>query len=106
MWKKPYDESVRLYRHRDCIRTTCVYCLRLRSAEIAGSGPCNNGGVEEARWKDLRRFGPQIYALLRIVAGLLFACHGIQKLFGLLGGTPVVLASQMGLAGVIEIVGG
>jgi putative oxidoreductase len=51
----------------------------------------------------LGRFAPQIYALLRIVVGLLFACHGIQKLFGLLGGTPVVLASQLGLAGVIEL---
>jgi putative oxidoreductase len=54
----------------------------------------------------LGRFAPQIYALLRIVAGVLFACHGVQKLFGLLGGTPVVLASQLGLAGVIELVGG
>jgi len=54
----------------------------------------------------LGRFAPQIYALLRIVAGLLFACHGAQKLFGILGGTPVVLASQLGLAGVIELVGG
>ena len=54
----------------------------------------------------LGRFAPQIYALLRIVAGLLFACHGAQKLFGVLGGTPVVLASQLGLAGVIELVGG
>jgi putative oxidoreductase len=54
----------------------------------------------------LGRFSPQIYAILRIVAGLLFACHGIQKLFGLMGGTPVVLASQLGLAGVIELVGG
>jgi putative oxidoreductase len=54
----------------------------------------------------LGRFAPQIYALLRIIAGLLFACHGAQKLFGILGGTPVVLASQLGLAGVIELVGG
>jgi putative oxidoreductase len=54
----------------------------------------------------LGRFAPQFYALLRIVAGLLFACHGAQKLFGVLGGQQVTLASQMGLAGVIEFVGG
>jgi len=54
----------------------------------------------------LGRFAPQIYAVLRIVAGLLFACHGAQKLFGALGGQQVPLMSMMGLAGVIELVGG
>ncbi len=53
----------------------------------------------------LGRFAPQLYALLRIVSGLLFACHGLQK-FGLFGGQPVPLMSQFGLAGVIELVGG
>jgi putative oxidoreductase len=54
----------------------------------------------------LGRFAPYFYGLLRIVAGLLFACHGAQKLFGVLGGQQVQLASQFGLAGVIELVGG
>ena len=54
----------------------------------------------------LGRFAPQIYALLRIVAGLLFAQHGAQKLFGVLGGQQVSITSQFGLAGVIELVGG
>jgi putative oxidoreductase len=54
----------------------------------------------------LARFAPYFYALLRIVAGLLFAQHGVQKLFGLLGGTAVPLVSQRGLAGVIETFGG
>jgi putative oxidoreductase len=56
--------------------------------------------------KTLGKFSPQIYALLRIVAGLLFAQHGAQKLFGALGGEAVQLASRAGLAGVIELVGG
>jgi putative oxidoreductase len=55
--------------------------------------------------KVLRRFEPYAYALLRIVAGLLFAFHGFQK-FGLLGGQMVPLASLMGAAAVIETVGG
>ena len=54
----------------------------------------------------LGRFAPQIYALLRIVAGLLFAQHGAQKLFGVLGGQQVSITSQFGLAGAIELVGG
>ena len=56
--------------------------------------------------KLLSPYRPHIYALLRIVAGLLFAQHGAQKLFGALGGRAVELMSQMGLAGVLEFVGG
>lgn len=55
----------------------------------------------------LGRYSPHLYALLRIVAGLLFAVHGAQKLFGVPGDrSPVPLASLMGLAGIIEFVGG
>ena len=49
---------------------------------------------------------PWAYQLLRIVAGLLFAFHGAQKLFGILGGQRVALVSQFGLAGIIEFFGG
>ena len=54
----------------------------------------------------LGRFAPQIYALLRVVSGLLFAVHGAQKLLGVLGGQQAPITSQFGLAGVIELVGG
>jgi putative oxidoreductase len=46
------------------------------------------------------------YALMRVMTGLLFAEHGVQKVFGLLGGTRVQLVSQAGLGGVIELVAG
>jgi putative oxidoreductase len=52
----------------------------------------------------LASFAPHAYAILRIIAGLLFVCHGGQKLFGWFGGQPVPLASLFGLAGIIEIV--
>lgn len=53
----------------------------------------------------------QIFALFRIVTGILFASHGAQKLFGVLGGMSgqgdaAPLASLMGLAGIIEFFGG
>jgi putative oxidoreductase len=55
----------------------------------------------------LGRFSPHLYALMRFVAGLLFAVHGAQKLFGFPGDRPAAnLASLMGLAGTIEFVGG
>jgi putative oxidoreductase len=56
--------------------------------------------------KMLGRFSPFFYALLRIVAGLAFAEHGAQKLFGVLGFRAVPLMSQMGVAGIVEFVGG
>lgn len=54
----------------------------------------------------LARFESVTYAAFRVVAGFLFLFHGLQKLFGMYGGTQMPLASQMGLAGVIELVGG
>ena len=54
----------------------------------------------------LRRFEPYAYAALRIVAGLLFLFHGLQK-FGVLGGQLTLPpVSLIGLAAVIETVGG
>ena len=56
--------------------------------------------------KILRRFEPYAYAALRIVAGLLFLFHGLQK-FGVLGGQlSLPPVSLIGLAAIIETVGG
>lgn len=54
----------------------------------------------------LGKYSSHLYALMRIVVGLLFACHGSQKLFGIPGSKPVQLASLDGVAGVIELVCG
>jgi putative oxidoreductase len=55
------------------------------------------------RW--LGKYSDLCYGLMRIVAGLLFACHGAQKLFGLFGGIGQA-SPLMTTAGVIEFVGG
>lgn len=55
----------------------------------------------------LGRYSPYFYALLRIVAGIMFAMHGSQKLLGWPGDRPPVqLTSLMGVAGLVELVGG
>ena len=56
--------------------------------------------------KLLEKCSPHIYSIMRVVVGFLFACHGVQKLFGVLGGTANPVFSLMGLAGIIEFVGG
>ena len=54
----------------------------------------------------LGRFAEPAYALLRIVAGVLFMMHGAQKLLGMFGGQQVPMMTQPWVAGVIEVVGG
>lgn len=51
---------------------------------------------------------PQVLSLLRIVAGLMFMQHGTQKIFGFPEAArgPFDLMSQMGIGGVLELVGG
>jgi putative oxidoreductase len=48
-----------------------------------------------------------VFTALRIITGALFACHGMQKLFGWPpGGHTIAIASQVGVGGVIELVCG
>lgn len=46
------------------------------------------------------------YALLRIVAGLLFCFHGVQKIFGVLTEFHPPVGSQLWIGGLIELVAG
>ncbi len=50
----------------------------------------------------LSHFEEPVYAVLRIVAGLMFALHGPQKLLGWFGGEVVATGSQMWIGGLIE----
>lgn len=59
----------------------------------------------------LARLQPQLLSILRIVSGLVFMQHGVQKIFGWLGGMggpgqTVDYLSLMGFAGFLEVVGG
>ena len=53
----------------------------------------------------LGRFAAPIYALFRIVFGLLFFAHGAQKCFGLFGGEKVAGGLPL-VAGWIEVITG
>lgn len=51
----------------------------------------------------LGRYADAIYAALRMVAGALLACHGLQKLFGFWTTSQPTVLSQLWVGGVIEL---
>jgi putative oxidoreductase len=56
------------------------------------------------RW--LGRYSEVIYAIVRMLVGLLFVCHGAQKLFGVFGGQNLPSSPLILTAGTIEFFGG
>ncbi len=50
------------------------------------------------------RFAPHLYALLRIIAGLMFFLHGTQKIFGWPGGSLGQLPTIAIVAGWLEVI--
>lgn len=53
----------------------------------------------------LSRFAEPVYSIMRLIAGLMFATHGAQKVFGMFGG-KVAAAPLMQFGGWVELVGG
>jgi putative oxidoreductase len=81
------------------------------SFELSGHGSFAAGSASEREERPMKaRLAPHsdsIYAVLRIVVGFFFACHGAQKLFGFFGAMPpgVPFFVQY-VGGTIEFVGG
>jgi putative oxidoreductase len=105
-----------------------IFLAPLDAPEPLFSIPYHGGGVElspeklsgigsglrgawEVHVKIQERFVAPTFTLFRIVTGVLFACHGAQKLFGWFGGLPGfqggrTLPPQLVAAGVIELIAG
>lgn len=56
--------------------------------------------------KSVTALVPYAFFILRVVVGFTFACHGAQKLFGVLGGHSTIHVPLMLVAGIIEFGGG
>ena len=57
----------------------------------------------------LKRFADPVYCLMRLIVGLMFACHGAQKILGWFaapGKPPMQLDTLGTIGGWIELVGG
>jgi putative oxidoreductase len=52
----------------------------------------------------LSKYTDEAYALMRIMAGFMFAFHGVQKVLGILSEHPMpAIGSQMWIGGVLEL---
>lgn len=56
--------------------------------------------------KFLAPHADRVYSLLRIVAGLMFCFHGVQKVLGVLTTKQPEVGSQLWIGGVLELVCG
>ncbi len=73
---------------------------------------CNNldiagGAKQPALMNSLKRFADPVYCIMRLIVGLLFACHGAQKILGFPPGGHGIPPGVMGALGAwIEFAGG
>src|SRR5436305_14279601 len=54
----------------------------------------------------LNRFADPVYCIMRLIVGLMFACHGGQKVLGFPGGGHGGAEGLMLIGGIIELVCG
>ena len=54
----------------------------------------------------LDRYADPVYCLMRLIVGLMFACHGGQLVLGMFGGIPGSDKLLMQVGGWIQLVGG
>jgi len=52
----------------------------------------------------LKRFADPVYCIMRLIVGLMFACHGAQKMLGMFGGQGVAQGKMM-IMGIVELGG-
>jgi putative oxidoreductase len=77
---------------------------------VTGPGRFSIGAVTGKRQSDadvrLQQYYPAVLSAFRIVLGLLFLQHGLQKIFGMLGAEPYPFPELRWFAGMIELLGG
>src|SRR3954467_10917775 len=58
------------------------------------------------RRSTLTRLEGTFYFVLRVVAGAMFACHGMQKVLGWFGSSRAAVGTQSWIGGLIELIAG
>jgi putative oxidoreductase len=54
----------------------------------------------------LNRYADTVYCIMRLIVGLMFACHGGQLVLGMFGGMPGSDQPMMVVGGWVQLVGG
>src|SRR5207249_3598882 len=54
----------------------------------------------------LNRYADPVYCIMRLIVGLMFACHGGQLVLGMFGGLPGSDNMVMQIGGWVQLVGG
>ena len=59
-----------------------------------------------AAMNSLNRYADTVFCLMRLIVGLMLACHGLQLVFGMFGGMPGSGDAWLQVGGWIQLVGG
>jgi putative oxidoreductase len=86
----------------------------VRPAAVGPASPASYGTraspgrerVANALMDRLTRFAEPAFAILRVVAGLAWMFHGVQKIFGVMTDHAPAVGSQLWIGGLIELVCG
>jgi putative oxidoreductase len=54
----------------------------------------------------LNRYADSVYSIMRLIVGLMLACHGLQLVFGMFGGMPGSSTPMIQIGGWLQLVGG
>jgi putative oxidoreductase len=89
-------------------RPSAVIDHRHTSISYARNGilDSKNAGQQPFAMNSLNRFADPVYCIMRLIVGLMFACHGAQLVLGMFGGMPGSDKPMMVVGGWIQLVGG
>jgi len=99
-------------RHRDADGQSCNAMKRRAPLHLARNPhPKENldrrkSGKQSALMNSLNRFVDPVYCIMRLIVGLMFACHGAQLVLGMFGGMPGSDKPILVVGGWIQLVGG
>ena len=62
--------------------------------------------INLARMNFLNRYADPVYCIMRVIVGLMFACHGGQLVLGMFGGIPGPDKPMMVVGGSVQLIGG